>query len=137
MNHPDDNIINELFDGFDPELASDREFENRFVRNLELIDMTRSTSMANKRQNRHAVVIAVITGFVCGVLSMLFFPTLSQLAARVINTFYDAGVADNVYTSVAWCSVTLAVLAITCLAYDIGLGLTGRRGTDRVNVRRP
>lgn len=79
----EDDKLQELFGGFDPELTSDLRFMDKLQRNMEAVEVVRQHSAAVRRRNRVAVCVAALAGFVMGVVMTLLMPVVSGLLAQV------------------------------------------------------
>lgn len=63
-----DDKLKALFDGFKPEMTSDDDFMRRLESKLDTVDMVKSSLRKERRISRRALVAAVMTGIVTGLL---------------------------------------------------------------------
>ncbi len=105
-----------LFSDYNPDLSPDSQFMERLERNLRAVESVKSQIAGMRRKNRLAVIVAAVTGFVCGILSTLCFPYLSELFVGSLSMIpADCG------SMMAWGVIAVMVGVMTFAAYDITL----------------
>lgn len=114
-----DDKFTDLFSDYNPDMAPDSQFMQRLERNLRAVESAKSQLIGMRRKNRLAVIIAAVTGFICGILSTLCFPYLLELFAGSMSMIP----ADCGYV-LAWVVVAAIVGIMTFAAYDITLVVT-------------
>lgn len=131
----DEDKLKDLFSDFEPELSASTDFMDRLQRNMDAVEIVRQYSLAQKKRNRLAVVIAALSGFVAGVILTLLYP----LIGSCISTFNIAIPHVNItsltidYSYAGWLLIA-AVCVITALnAYEIALARLTPKTVDYDN----
>lgn len=75
----EDKDLQKLFQSFQPELSSDSRFMDTLLANMKKVEFLRRQQEIARRQNRIAVAVAAVTGFVAGVVFMLVMCLMFQL----------------------------------------------------------
>ena len=119
----EDDKLKKLFAGFDPEMASDACFMSGLRKSMEAVEIVRQHSMAMRRKNRKAVVIAAVAGFVSGVLFTLLLPMIGEW----LHTSRPTAMASLAlhYRMVAWIAVAGASALIAKNTYDVSMSVMG------------
>lgn len=128
----EDNLF-EIFSGFNPELPSDNLFMTRLKNNLETVELIRNRTIISKRKNRLAVIIAAVTGFICGIAATLSFPYLKELVSsiRLGSVFTTRLIVDYDYL-IVWSFICIATSLVSYFIYDLSsFFLTKSNNIDR------
>ena len=75
----DENEFSDLFASYNPELSSDKLFMLRLQANLRAVSLVKEQVHVMRRKNRLAVIVAAITGFLCGILFAIYYPAFFTL----------------------------------------------------------
>lgn len=120
----DEDKLYDLFAGYKPDLSSDRLFMSRLQQNLEAVELVKERLEKSRSKNRIAILVAAITGFIAGVLSVLCYPALeSTLASAVSASDKAAPVISVCVGMLPWVIIALTVIAMSYAAYDITLSV--------------
>ncbi len=127
----EDDKIKDLFAAFTPELTSDTGFMRRLERNMEAVEIVKRRNAEVRRSNRRAVVLAALTGFVCGVVLTLLMPFISPLIVSAAGAlrlpFIDAEAISSVANIVCWIIVGAAAVAASLSTYESAMSVAARR----------
>jgi len=122
-----DDDIKKLFDSFSPGLSSDFDFMKRLERNLDAIEIIKSSNAAFNRRQRRAAFIAAVAGFVAGVVFTFLLPFFGRILGGI-----DVTVVSNVLHD-SDISLLCAILGVASFSlfvaynsYEISLALMGR-----------
>lgn len=75
----EDDKIKDLFSNFQPALPTDDAvFLSRLRQNLDAVEVVKEQMAARRRRSKIAVAVAATVGFVSGVATTLFIPTISH-----------------------------------------------------------
>lgn len=122
----EDDKIRELFGEFKPSLSSDISFIERLDRNLDSVEIIRQHNLSVARNNRLAIFVAAIAGFVVGVIFSLALPVIIDVVSAIGASLpVDSAIginADNNYV-IAWIIVAAMTAFSALSAYDITLVL--------------
>lgn len=113
-----------LFKNFDPELSSDRIFMSQLENRIRTVDLVRQQLEISHKKNRLAVIVAAITGFISGVISMVLYPDILDF----INSLAHAGIAASNFIADYNLAITWSCICVVCsilvyTAYDVALML--------------
>lgn len=134
----DDNKLYDLFADYDPDLSSDSLFMSRLEQNLEAVELVKEQLKKSRSKNRFAIIVAAITGFVAGILSVLYYPALRDALFTIAPSGDKAASVLSAYGDMLpWGIVTLIVFAMTYGAYDITLTIAKRSLKPIRLYRRP
>lgn len=125
-----DKELFKLFADYEPQLSSDTDFINRLERNLHAIELVKTETQTNRRINRIAITAAFICGVICGIVSVLCYPTLSNIMHgffRSFSHFKHASVYIEYQPLFSCIILSLLSLTVTYVAYDLTFSLTRRR----------
>lgn len=131
-----DDKLRNLFAGYEPEMQNDAVFMARLERNLRAVEFIREKNAAAKRNNRVAMAIACVVGFLAGGLFITVMPYITQWLnglslAGIFPSLQPEQIA-NVLTCCLWC---VGTVALTLSSYDIALGLVGHRNVHDCKKR--
>lgn len=115
----EDNLF-EIFSGFTPELPSDNLFIARLKKNMETVEFIRNKTTISKRNKRLAVIIAAVTGFICGIIATLSLPYLTYIVSsiRFGSVFTIRFVSDCDYM-IVWSFICITTSLISYFTYDL------------------
>ena len=102
-----------ILQDFSPVMAPDDTFMSRLEEKLRSVELVKQQLEQQRRRNRLAIVLAALTGFVCGIVSALCYPRLL------------AAITDAV-SEVALSILCMAAATVTYTVYDITLLLSRR-----------
>lgn len=121
----DKDKLTALFDAYDPDLSSDNLFMARLENNLKAVETVKQQLEERQTQNRRAIIVAALCGFVFGVLSVLCYPFIAT-AIRSIATPASAAAQfmSDYGSTVIWSAISLMAVILTYSAYDITLSLS-------------
>lgn len=125
----EDNKLKDLFAGFNPPMADDRNFMLQLERSLQAVEIAKNQCAEIKRRNRMAVIIASLVGFVCGVIFTLCYPYMLSMLHSVKDLGAEAAWAISNYGNLlVWVVCSIATCLLTFVGYDISLfALSARR----------
>lgn len=116
-----------LFAGYNPVLSSDEIFMARLERNLHTVEMVRAQVDNMKRKSRLAVMVAAVTGFLMGILSVICYPYVVDFVAGMAPAGTIAARVMVEYGNLAACMALACVVGgLVYVAYDITLIASGR-----------
>lgn len=119
----EDDKIRNLLKDFQPELSSSFQFMSRLQKNMETVEILKQHNIAIKKQNKLAVAIAAVSGFVMGVIMTLLFP----LIGNWVSTFNISLPHLHLSSLTIDCSFAAwIIMAVVCIitalnAYEIAL----------------
>lgn len=119
----EDDGIKDLFGRFAPELSSDFRFMERLQRGMEAVELVKQRSAAARKRNRIAVMVSALSGFVTGVLFMLFLPLVKDCVS-IVNLKIPYMGLDSVtvdFQITGWIAAALVTTLAACNAYVITL----------------
>ena len=122
----EDDKLKEIFSNFEPGLSSDLSFMARLQHNLDAVEIIKRHNAAQRAQNRRAVAIAAIVGFVVGVLFSLSLPYLCAIMASITASLPSESVLKTIanHYSVLGCFIIGATSVLMAKnTYDISLAL--------------
>lgn len=125
----EDDKLKNLFTGFNPQLSDDNLFMSQLERSLQAVEFAKNHCAEVKRQNRLAIIISAIVGFICGVTFTLCYPYLLNMLEGIKAVSTDVAWMINQYGSLmVWTVCSIATCLLTFVGYDISLfALTARR----------
>ena len=77
--------LKDIFNDYDPELSSSRNFIERLERNLNAVELIHKENAKATRRNKAAVMIASIAGFLTGFIFSHILPYIEKTLAELIN----------------------------------------------------
>lgn len=119
----DDDKIRNLFDNFNPDIASSFQFMEQLKKNMEAVEIVRQHNVALRKRNRIAVAIAAVSGFLTGVILTLLFPLIGDWVSTFNISIPRLQISEITvdYSFVAWI-IMAGVSVITALnAYEIAM----------------
>lgn len=125
MNTSDhDKAIRNLFQGFNPELRSSAKFMDELNERCRAVDMLREICQKKQRENRLAVIIASITGFITGILMTLAFPYIKEMMSALIMRGMVAfprltRIPDIALDYPAWALTAVITVAVSLSTYSL------------------
>ncbi|MDE6270305.1 MAG: hypothetical protein K2M12_05555, partial [Muribaculaceae bacterium] len=69
-----DKDLSKLFESYQPELDSDKEFMDRLEQRLEAVEFIRAQQVSRRRRNRFGITAAAVAGCFVGVVATLVSP---------------------------------------------------------------
>lgn len=118
----DENKLSDLFADYNPDLSPDRLFMSRLEQNLEAVELVKEQLEKVRSKNRLAIIVAAITGFIAGILSVLCYPVLRDALVSIVPSGDRAASVLSVYGDMLpWVIIAIIVFAMTYVAYDITL----------------
>ncbi len=137
----DENEFSDLFASYNPELSSDKLFMLRLQANLRAVSLVKEQVHVMRRKNRLAVIVAAITGFLCGILFAIYYPAFFTLLKSLFAASTVTAKIFADYGNVAAWGIICCVTGIAAYsAYDIALLATKKNltamGLYRVNVKK-
>lgn len=126
----EDDKLKELFRGFEPELTSGFQFMARLQQSIDAVELVKQHSVALRRRNKVAVVIAALSGFLTGVLLTLLFPLVGDWISTIQISIPHFGFDTIVIDCRLFGWILLAVVsAFTALnAYEIAMSKLPPKG---------
>lgn len=79
----EDDKIKAIFQSYQPELTSDTLFLSRLKRSMNAVELVKQHTEKSRRNNRIAVIVAALTGFVSGIIMTLFLPLINEVIASL------------------------------------------------------
>lgn len=125
-----DKDIERLFDGYRPPLSDSSVFMERLSRNLDMIEEIRRQNASERVRGRAALAIAVVAGFIAGVLFSFMLPYIGAVANMICSNLPgDAAVMalENYAPVFGWLLVGATSVIISLNAYDLTLMLMKSR----------
>lgn len=113
----EDDRLRKLFEDFNPGLSPRSRFMARLERNMDAVEEVRRSTVAHRRYNRIAVVVASLAGFVSGVFLTLVYPLVSAWLSGTSLSIPAMGVR---MVSIDWQIVCWIVMAVVCVLAAIG-----------------
>lgn len=110
-----DDSLKSMFDGFDPQLGSDRLFMERLQRRLDTVEDVKHINSGYIRSLRRRAVIASLAGFAAGIITTLLMPWISGCIESTLSQIHVP--VNNDLTP--WLTVSLTSLLAAFWAYDI------------------
>ncbi len=118
----DENEFSDLFASYNPELSSDKLFMLRLQANLRAVSLVKEQVHVMRRKNRLAVIVAAITGFLCGILFAIYYPAFFTLLKSLFAASTVTAKIFADYGNVAAWGIICCVTGIAAYsAYDIAL----------------
>ncbi len=126
----DENEFSDLFASYSPELSSDKLFMLRLQANLQAVSLVKEQVRVMRRKNRFAVIVAAITGFLCGILFAIYYPAFFTLLKSLFAASTATAKVFADYGNVAAWGIICCVTGIAAYsAYDIALLATKKNLT--------
>lgn len=126
----DENEFSDLFASYNPELSSDKLFMLRLQTNLRAVSLVKEQVHVMRRKNRLAVIVAAITGFLCGILFAIYYPAFFTLLKSLFAASTVTAKIFADYGNVAAWGIICCVTGIAAYsAYDIALLATKKNLT--------
>ncbi len=126
----DENEFSDLFASYNPELSSDKLFMLRLQANLRAVSLVKEQVHVMRRKNRLAVIVAAITGFLCGILFAIYYPAFFTLLKSLFAASTVTAKIFADYGNVAAWGIICCVTGIAAYsAYDIALLATKKNLT--------
>lgn len=126
----DENEFSDLFASYNTELSSDKLFMLRLQANLRAVSLVKEQVHVMRRKNRLAVIVAAITGFLCGILFAIYYPAFFTLLKSLFAASTVTAKIFADYGNVAAWGIICCVTGIAAYsAYDIALLATKKNLT--------
>ena len=126
----DENEFSDLFASYNPELSSDKLFMLRLQANLRAVSLVKEQVHVMRSKNRLAVIVAAITGFLCGILFAIYYPAFFTLLKSLFAASTVTAKIFADYGNVAAWGIICCVTGIAAYsAYDIALLATKKNLT--------
>lgn len=122
----EDKALQKLFQSFQPELSSDSRFMDTLLANMKKVEFLRRQQEIARRQNRIAVAVAAVAGFISGALFMLAMPYISSFLATIVCYFPSlSGLADvpGILSLFTWLVVGLITVTLSVSSYQLTVTL--------------
>lgn len=123
----EDKDLRQLFQSFQPELSSDTRFMSTLLANMQKVEFLRHQQEIARRQNRIAVTVAAVIGFISGVLFMLAMPYISAfiatLASRIPSSLPALADVTGILPLLTWLIVGLITVTLSVSSYQLTLSL--------------
>lgn len=123
----EDKDLQKLFQSFQPALSSDSRFMDTLLANMKKVEFLRRQQEIARRQNRIAVAVAAVTGFVAGVVFMLVMPYISAflatLASSIRPSLPDVADVPGILPILTWLIVGLITVALSVSSYQLTVTL--------------
>ena len=125
-----------ILQDFSPVMAPDDTFMSRLEEKLRSVELVKQQLEQQRRRNRLAIVLAALTGFVCGIVSALCYPRLLAAITDAVTAGTAAARFITTYGSeVALSILCMAAAMVTYTVYDITLLLSRRADAPTVMWR--
>lgn len=123
----EDKDLQKLFQAFQPDLSSDSGFMSTLLANMQKVELLKRQQEVARRQNRIAVAVAAVTGFIAGVVFMLILPYISGGLAFAAKQFAPsmrifASITD-ILPVLSWIIVGIATVFLSISSYQFTLSL--------------
>lgn len=123
----EDKDIQQLFQAYQPKLPSDREFMSVLMSNLRKVEFLKREQEVMRRQNRIAVAVSAVTGFMTGVVFMLLMPYISAFIDSVAGEFFSVfrilGEAAAPVPVLSWITVGMTTVLLSISSYHVALSI--------------
>lgn len=121
----EDEALRNMFAAFQPKMATDLDFMSRLQQRLDSVEYIRSQTAASRHSRKLALGIAVMTGFVAGVVFSFLFPYMQGLFSGISASIptLDPSLVSMILTCIAAGALTVGM---TLAAYDMALSLLKR-----------
>lgn len=123
----EDKDIQQLFQAYQPKLSSEREFMSTVTASMRKVEFLKRQQEAVRRQNRIAVAVAAVTGFVAGVVFMLLMPYISAFIDSVAGEFFSVfrilGEAADPVPVLSWVIVGMTTVLLSISSYHVALSI--------------
>jgi len=123
----EDKDLQKLFQSFQPELSSDSRFMDTLLANMKKVEFLKRQQAIARRQNRIAVAVAAVTGFVAGVVFMLVMPYVSAfllaVAAHIPSVLPSIANVSGILSVVTWFMVGLITVTLSVSSYRLTVTL--------------
>lgn len=123
----EDKDIQQLFQAYQPKLSSEREFMSTLTASMRKVEFLKRQQEAVRRQNRIAVAVAAVTGFVAGVVFMLLMPYISAFIDSVAGEFFSVfrilGDTADPVPVLSWVIVGMTTVLLSISSYHVALSL--------------
>lgn len=123
----EDKDIQQLFQAYQPKLSSEREFMSMLTASMRKVEFLKRQQEAVRRQNRIAVAVSAVTGFMTGVVFMLLMPYISAFIDSVAGEFFSVfrilvEAADPVPV-LSWITVGMTTVLLSISSYHVALSI--------------
>lgn len=116
-----------ILQDFSPVMAPDDTFMSRLEEKLRSVELVKQQLEQQRRRNRLAIVLAALTGFICGIVSALCYPWLLAAITDAVTAGTAAARLVTTYGSeVALSILCMGAATVTYTVYDITLLLSRR-----------
>lgn len=123
----EDKDLQQLFQSFQPELSSDARFMSTLLANMQKVEFLKRQQEIARRQNRIAVAVAAVTGFISGVLFMLAMPyisaVLASLASGILSVLPSVASLPEILSVFTWLVIGLITVSLSLSSYQLTLSL--------------
>lgn len=123
----EDKDLQKLFQSFQPELSSESRFMSTLLANMKKVEFLRRQQEIERRQNRIAVAIAAVTGFISGVIFMLAMPYISAILAsaakQISPTMHIFASITDILPVLSWIIVGITIVFLSISSYQFTLSL--------------
>lgn len=123
----EDKDIQQLFQAYQPKLSSDREFMSMLTASMRKVEFLKRQQEAVRRQNRIAVAVSAVTGFMTGVVFMLLMPYISAFIDSVSGEFFSVfrilGEAADPVPVLSWITVGMTTVLLSISSYHVALSI--------------
>lgn len=126
--------ISNIFLNFNPELSDDNQFLSQLERNLRSVELVKGHNKQMKRNNRNAVIIAALAGFIVGMLFTMALPWLGDTVQHIRLSTYTALLPEMLLTDFFlfyWGAVGAAIVFVSFNTYELSLFLLRKK--TRIN----
>lgn len=129
----DDDKIRDIFSSFEPPLSGDVQFMKRLEDNMRSVELIREHNARLREVNRMAVAIAVLVGFVCGILFSFALPSIGEAMMNLRHTV-DTGsflsfIANN-YLPIVWMMIACVSGFIAFNTFELSVFLLERKSEN-------
>lgn len=123
----EDKDIQQLFQAYQPKLSSEREFMSMLTASMRKVEFLKRQQEAVRRQNRIAVAVSAVTGFMTGVVFMLLMPYISAFIDSVAGEFFSVfrilGEAADPVPVLSWVIVGMTTVLLSISSYYVALSI--------------
>lgn len=109
--------LQELFEGFDPELTPTADFMASLSERLDAVEVIRQHNEARLRRVRRAARFAALAGVAAGVVMTLLAPRLAPLLSALDIVASNPGLEQGL----TWIAVACTTLLASAGAYRVGI----------------
>lgn len=123
----EDKDIQQLFRNYQPELSSDQQFMSSLIASMEKVEFIKRQQETARRQNRIAVAVAAVTGFLSGVVFMLLMPYISAyldlFAGQISAALRFADILSGPVPALSWIIAGMTTVFLSISSYYAALSV--------------